>query len=180
ADGRAYSADDPALLTWVHAAEVWCFLRAYVRYRNPDFSLAMQNRYLDEIALVAEQLGAIDVPRNLKDLESYIDSMRPQLRCEERTLKTVELVLNAPAPAECAGVAVYAPDDTRRRGLAARLGQAATGDDAVAAAATGTAATRRRSGGEAGTLGGVRAPPSLHVSAWPADPDQGIDLVGIG
>lgn len=98
ADGRSYAADDPALLTWVHAAEVWCFLRAYVRYRNPDFSLAMQDRYLDEIALVAEKLGAVGVPRNLKDLESYIDGMRPQLRCEERTLKTVELVLNAPAP----------------------------------------------------------------------------------
>jgi uncharacterized protein (DUF2236 family) len=98
ADGRAYAADDPALLTWVHAAEVWCFLRAYVRYRNPDFSLAMQNRYLDEIALVAEKLGAVDVPRNLKDLESYIENMRPQLRCEERTLQTVQLVLNAPAP----------------------------------------------------------------------------------
>ena len=31
-------------------------------------------------------------------MENYLESMRPQLRCEERTLKTLELVKNAPAP----------------------------------------------------------------------------------
>lgn len=98
ADGRAYSADDPALLTWVHAAEVWSFLQAYVRYRNPAFDLVQQNRYLDEIALIAEALGAHTVPRNLAGLQHYLESMRPHLRCEERTRKTLKLVVNAPAP----------------------------------------------------------------------------------
>lgn len=98
ADGRAYSADDPALLTWVHVAEVWSFLRAYVRYRNPAFDLVQQNRYLDEIAHIAEALGAKTVPRDIAAMQDYIQEMRPQLRCEERTLKTLELVLHAPAP----------------------------------------------------------------------------------
>jgi uncharacterized protein (DUF2236 family) len=31
-DGRPYRADDPELLTWVHAAEVGSFLEAYQRY----------------------------------------------------------------------------------------------------------------------------------------------------
>src|SRR5450830_834456 len=97
-DGRAYAADDPALLTWVHAAEVSNFLRAYLRYRNPALSLARQNQYLDEIAFIAQELGARNVPRTLTDMDSYIERIRPQLHCDARTLKTLELVMNAPAP----------------------------------------------------------------------------------
>ncbi|WP_343582885.1 oxygenase MpaB family protein [Herbaspirillum sp.] len=97
-DGTPYAASDPALLRWVHAAEVSCFLRAYLRYRNPGFPAADQNRYFDEIACVAEALGAQDVPRSRAAIDNYIEGMRPQLRCDERTRKTLELVLNAPAP----------------------------------------------------------------------------------
>lgn len=97
-NGQAYAASDPQLLTWVHAAEVSSFLRAYVRYRNPDFSAAAQDRYFNEIAVVAEALGAADVPRSGAAVNAYIDRMRPQLVCDERTRKTLELVLHAPAP----------------------------------------------------------------------------------
>ena len=97
-DGTPYSASDPALLSWVHTAEVSCFLRAYLRYRNPDFPLAEQDRYFDEIARVAEALGAQDVPHSRAAIDACIETMRPQLRCDDRTRKTLELVLNAPAP----------------------------------------------------------------------------------
>ncbi|WP_432240220.1 oxygenase MpaB family protein [Herbaspirillum robiniae] len=96
--GQPYAASDPQLLTWVHAAEVSCFLRGYLRYRNPDFSAADQDRYFAEIARVAEALGAQDVPRSRTGIEDYIETMRPQLVCDQRTLKTLELVLNAPSP----------------------------------------------------------------------------------
>lgn len=97
-DGRTYAASDPDLLTWVHAAEVSCFLRAYLRYRNPGFSAERQDRYFDEIALVAEALGAREVPRSRAAVEAYIESMRPQLVCDDRTRQTLQLVLEAPAP----------------------------------------------------------------------------------
>lgn len=97
-NGQPYSASDPALLTWVHAAEVSCFLRGYVRYRDPDFPAAMQDRYVDEMARIAQALGAQDVPRSRAALDAYIETMRAQLTCDERTRKTLELVLNAPAP----------------------------------------------------------------------------------
>src|SRR5450830_1035245 len=97
-DGRAYAADDPTLLTWVHAAEVSSFLRAYLRYRNPALSLARQNQYLDEIAFIAQELGALNVPRTLTELDHYMADMQAQLQCDARTQKTLELVLNAPAP----------------------------------------------------------------------------------
>lgn len=96
--GQPYAASDPQLLTWVHAAEVSCFLRAYVRYRNPAFSPADQDRYFDEIARVAEALGAVDVPRSRASMEAYLDRMRPALQCDARTFKTLELLRNAPAP----------------------------------------------------------------------------------
>jgi len=97
-DGRPYAASDPDLLTWVHCAEVSCFLHAYVRYRDPGFSAQDQDRYYDEIAAVAIALGARDVPRSRAAMDDYLLSMRAQLVCDERTRKTVELVLNAPAP----------------------------------------------------------------------------------
>ncbi len=44
-DGRAYRASDPDLLTWVNVAEVSSFLKAYLRFTDPAFSMAEQDRY---------------------------------------------------------------------------------------------------------------------------------------
>jgi uncharacterized protein (DUF2236 family) len=74
-DGRPYAASDPDLLTWVHVAEVSSFLAAHLRYRNPALPRAAQDQYYDEIALVAERLGARDVPRSCAQVDEYL---RPQ------------------------------------------------------------------------------------------------------
>ncbi|HBH63132.1 MAG TPA: histidine kinase, partial [Erwinia persicina] len=50
ARGQPYAASDPQLLTWVHVAETRCFLAAHLRYKNPQLSLAEQNRYYAEAA----------------------------------------------------------------------------------------------------------------------------------
>ncbi|MHC8307352.1 oxygenase MpaB family protein [Pseudomonas sp. PB3P13] len=97
-DGRAYAASDPDLLTWVHVAEVSNFLAAHLRYRNPDLSLVDQDRYYAEIALVAERLGARDVPRSRQEVSDYLERMRPQLLCDARSREVMRLLLNAPAP----------------------------------------------------------------------------------
>ncbi|MFB1631225.1 oxygenase MpaB family protein [Pseudomonas sp. AP-1] len=101
-DGRPYSASDPDLLTWVHVAEVSSFLAAHLRYRNPQLSLADQDAYYDEIALIAERLGARDVPRSRQQVEDYLQRMRPHLQCDARSLEVVEILLNAPAPSRLA------------------------------------------------------------------------------
>ena len=101
-DGRPYSANDPALLTWVHVAEVSSFLAAHLRYRNPNLSLADQDRYYREIALVAERLGAQDVPKSRQQIADYLEAIRPQLVCDERSNEVVRLLLNAPAPSRLA------------------------------------------------------------------------------
>ncbi|MNN20460.1 hypothetical protein D3C81_1337410 [compost metagenome] len=97
-DGRPYAASDPDLLTWVHVAEVSSFLAAHLRYRNPCLSLADQDAYYAEIALVAERLGARDVPRSRQAIADYLQQMRPQLVCDHRSREVVQVLIDAPAP----------------------------------------------------------------------------------
>lgn len=102
ADGRPYSAEDPALLTWVHVAEVSHFLAAYLRYFDPQLPGAEQDRYYAEIALVAERLGATDVPRSRAEIAAYYQAIRPQLVCDERSREVCRVLLQAPAPSALA------------------------------------------------------------------------------
>ena len=101
-DGRAYAASDPDLLTWVHVAEVSSFLAAHLRYRNPHLAPSDQDRYYAEIALIAERLGAREVPRSRQEIADYLERIRPQLLCDERSREVLRLLLNAPAPSRLA------------------------------------------------------------------------------
>ncbi len=84
-DGTLYHASDPALLTWVHVAETWCFLQAHLRYRNRWLSGADQDRYFAEMAPIAERLGATGVPTSRREAAAYFARVRPELRCDSRT-----------------------------------------------------------------------------------------------
>jgi uncharacterized protein (DUF2236 family) len=97
-DGRPYSANDPQLLTWVHAAEVSSFLAAYLRYRDPAFPLAEQDRYLAETAIIARRLGATGVPTTRVELDAYLLAVRSQLRSDARTFEVAQALLSQPAP----------------------------------------------------------------------------------
>ena len=98
ADGRPYAASDPGLLTWVHVSEVSQFLAGYLRYVDPQLPLAEQDRYYREVALIAERLGAQDVPKSAQAIADYLQRMRPQLLCDERTREVVRLLHDAPMP----------------------------------------------------------------------------------
>jgi uncharacterized protein (DUF2236 family) len=93
-DGSAYTANDPALLTWVHTAEATCFLNGYLRYRNPFLSPDDQDRYLRETAEIARRLGATRVPVTRREVGSYLRSMRPYLRADDRTRTIVQAILS--------------------------------------------------------------------------------------
>ncbi|NVL47867.1 DUF2236 domain-containing protein, partial [Pseudomonas syringae pv. actinidiae] len=97
-DGRPYAASDPDLLSWVHVAEVSSFLAAHLRYRNPALSLADQDLYYAETALIAERLGARNVPRSRQAIADYLADIRGQLVCDERSREVLRLLLDAPAP----------------------------------------------------------------------------------
>lgn len=93
-DGRPYSAEDPRLLTWVHSAQAWCYLRGYQAYCYRGVPRTMQDRYLRETARVAEALGARDVPKSIAELEDYFREVRQELVYDDRTRQVVA-VLNA-------------------------------------------------------------------------------------
>lgn len=97
-DGTPYTADDPALLTWVHAAMVDGFLRAHLRYRAPTMPLVRQDDYLREMAGLARLIGAEEVPESRAGLERYLREMRPTLRADERTRDVVGRMLRQPSP----------------------------------------------------------------------------------
>ena len=78
-DGRTYSAADPDLLTWVHAAEVSSFLAASRVYAAVRPTRAEEDDYLDQMAVVARDLGAVDVPHSVSDLDAYFVEVRPRL-----------------------------------------------------------------------------------------------------
>ena len=93
-DGTPYQAGDPTLLAWVHVTEAISFLNAWIRYAEPDMSVADQDQYFAEMAVVADRLGADPVPRDRAAAEALIQSLRPDLRADARTRVVAQLVLN--------------------------------------------------------------------------------------
>ena len=75
-DGRPYSAADPDLLTWVHAAEVSSFLGASRVYAAVAPTQQEADDYLAQMAEVAIDLGAADVPRSTAELDVALSCLR--------------------------------------------------------------------------------------------------------
>lgn len=102
-DGTAYRASDPALLRWVHVAETWAFLAAHLRYRAPGMPVSEQDRYVAEMGIVAEKLGATGVPQTRAALEAALRAARPDLRYDARTAAVAKALMardpGTPGPA---------------------------------------------------------------------------------
>lgn len=113
-DGTPYSAQDPDLVTWVHVTEVSSFLAAYLRYVDPAFPPADQDRYLTETAEIARRLGAEAVPTSRAELAAYLEAVRPALRYDERTREVARALLAEPAPSRAAGPAMAAIFDAAK------------------------------------------------------------------
>ncbi len=98
-DGRAYSASDPRLLRWVHVAEIDSFLTAHQRYGARPLDQEGRDRYVDEVARVAEELGADAVPHSEAELRAEIDRFRPELEGTPAARATARfLLLRPPLP----------------------------------------------------------------------------------
>ncbi|HWD95003.1 MAG TPA: oxygenase MpaB family protein [Acidimicrobiales bacterium] len=79
-DGRPYDANDPHLLLWVHCAEVYMFLNAFRRFGSRRLSDVEADRYVEELAPLAEALGVERAPRSVRELEAGLLSFRNELR----------------------------------------------------------------------------------------------------
>ena len=92
-DGTPYTANDPALLAWVHVTETTSFLGARVRYVEPDMRAADRDRYFAEMAQIGTALGADPVPRSVSDARRLFAEMRPAMRCDARTREVARLII---------------------------------------------------------------------------------------
>ena len=79
-DGVAYYANDPHLLAWVHVAETSMFLAGYQRFGRSHLSSEEADRYVDEMAALARDLGIVGPPTSVAELNEAIDRFRPELR----------------------------------------------------------------------------------------------------
>jgi uncharacterized protein (DUF2236 family) len=80
ADGRAYAANDPHLMRWVHVAEVDSFLSAYQRYGAHPLDADGRDQYVREMAVIARALGIPAPPESERALRDQIRAFRPELR----------------------------------------------------------------------------------------------------
>ncbi|HEY1228348.1 MAG TPA: oxygenase MpaB family protein, partial [Ramlibacter sp.] len=91
-DGRRYSAEDPHLLTWVHVAEVRCFLAGYERFGAPPLTAAERDQYYWETAELARRLGARNVPESAREVAQYLRDMRPELQATEAAIEGIHFI----------------------------------------------------------------------------------------
>jgi uncharacterized protein (DUF2236 family) len=95
-DGRPYSAGDPALVTWVHMAEVANILRAHQRFVPFPVRGEAIDRYYHEMAVIPERLGAVDVPRSRAAARAYFRDIRPELEVGDQAREAIRFLTSPP------------------------------------------------------------------------------------
>jgi len=93
-DGRPYSASDPALVTFIHTAEVSSFLESSRRFGARDLSPQQCDEYYDEVAPVALALGARWVPRSVADVNDYFRQHRSELYATDQARQARDWLRN--------------------------------------------------------------------------------------
>jgi uncharacterized protein (DUF2236 family) len=79
-EGVAYDANDPHLLLWVHCAEISMFLRGYRRFGARRLTDAEADHYVAEMVPLARDLGVLDPPTTVAQLDATLERFRPELR----------------------------------------------------------------------------------------------------
>ena len=95
--GRLYAAGDPALLLWVHAALVQSSLAAAQAFGTP-LSAEDSDRYVAEMMVAAELVGVPRplIPASVAELDRYVASVRPELRCTPAARESMAYLLDPP------------------------------------------------------------------------------------
>lgn len=96
-DGRPYVANEPALLRWVHLAEVSSFLTAYQHLSKTPLTAPECDAYIQEMAQVGRLLGATDVPTTWALTQEALASHRPELRFDARAQDILRVIEGYPA-----------------------------------------------------------------------------------
>jgi uncharacterized protein (DUF2236 family) len=95
--GRRYAAGDPALLLWVHVALVQSSLAAGQAF-GTALSADDSDRYVAEMMVAAELAGVPRplIPASVAELDRYVISVRPELRCTPAAAESMAYLLDPP------------------------------------------------------------------------------------
>jgi uncharacterized protein (DUF2236 family) len=99
-DGRAYSANDPHLLAWVHHALVDSFLRSYQTYGAEPLSSADADQYVAEQAKLAELIGGVspEPARSVAELQAWLRAIRPEMKATREARDAAFFLLTVAMP----------------------------------------------------------------------------------
>lgn len=95
-DGKAYVANEPDLIRWVHLAEVSSFLNAYQHLSKSPLSQSECDQYIDEMTQVGLLLGAEKLPTTWQTTQEELLSYKEYLRFDMRAREILEVVKNYP------------------------------------------------------------------------------------
>jgi uncharacterized protein (DUF2236 family) len=95
--GRPYAASDPALLLWVHAALVDSGIMTCALFGD-ELSKADADQYVAEMTVAAEIVGVPpgQAPSSRAELDSFMESVRAQLRCSAAAKESMAFLLDPP------------------------------------------------------------------------------------
>jgi uncharacterized protein (DUF2236 family) len=91
-----YEAKDPHLLTWVHICEVESFLIAHDRYGVQPLVGAERDGYVEDMAVIANALGAENPPRTVAELKAAVRRYQPELRTIPQAREAARFLLLPP------------------------------------------------------------------------------------
>lgn len=97
-DGRAYAANDPHLLSWVHQALIDSFLRAYQRYGAHSLSADEADQYVAENSVVAERFGCDVLVTSVAQLRGWLHAERPELGAGRQARDAARFLVAPPLP----------------------------------------------------------------------------------
>ena len=99
--GRAYHANDPETMLWVHCVEIHSFLAAYRAYGG-RLTEAEQDAYLAEQVRAAEVIGIPPeiVPSSRTTYRAYFERMRPGLCLTDGAVDAIRLCVAPPLTRE--------------------------------------------------------------------------------
>lgn len=97
--GRAYRADDPDLLLWIHAVSVDYSLRGYQAYAH-RLSEQDADQFVREMRIQARLVGLdpAAAPGSVAELRAYLESMRPQVQMTDSAYGFFRAFLRAKMP----------------------------------------------------------------------------------
>lgn len=94
--GRAYAANDPALIRWVHLVEVTAFLAAFQHLSTKPLSPNECDRYIAEMRQIGHLLGAVDLPQTLRATEQALLDFQQELTFDERARDILQVIQSYP------------------------------------------------------------------------------------